>query len=63
MHANTNLFGKMCMSAWCRWICAQAEKLAETKGLNFVDREKAKHHAKKEAEQMYDNSDYARDDY
>ena len=41
----------------------QAEKLAETKGLNFVDREKAKHHAKKEAEQMYDQSDYGRNDY
>ncbi|KAH8915747.1 hypothetical protein BT69DRAFT_1251206 [Atractiella rhizophila] len=29
---------------------AEVDKLFETKGLDFIDREKAKHHAKKEAE-------------
>ena len=32
----------------------EVDKLAETKGLDFVDRERAKHHAKKQAEQLYD---------
>ncbi|KAL7266711.1 hypothetical protein RUND412_010735 [Rhizina undulata] len=33
---------------------AEVDKLVETKGLDFVDREKAKHAAKKSAERMYD---------
>ncbi|GJJ68918.1 hypothetical protein EMPS_01264 [Entomortierella parvispora] len=33
---------------------AEADKLFETKGLDFLDREKAKHQAKKEAERLYD---------
>jgi len=33
---------------------AEIDKLAETKGMDFVDREKAKHHAKKQVESMYD---------
>ena len=33
---------------------AEVDKLAETKGLDFVDREKAKRHAKQNAEHMYD---------
>jgi len=33
---------------------AEVDKLAETKGLDFVDREKAKHHAKENAEHMYE---------
>lgn len=33
---------------------AEVDKLAETKGLDFVDKERAKHHAKKQAEQLYD---------
>ncbi|GJJ68917.1 hypothetical protein EMPS_01263 [Entomortierella parvispora] len=33
---------------------AEADKLFETKGLDFLDREKAKHQAKKEAEKLYD---------
>ena len=37
---------------------AEADKLFETKGLDFIDREKAKHQAKKEAERLYDQ-DYA----
>jgi len=32
---------------------AEVDKLVETKGLDFVDREKAKHHAKKQAEELY----------
>ena len=32
----------------------EVDKLAETKGLDFVDRERAKHHAKKQAEHLYD---------
>ncbi|KKA30488.1 hypothetical protein TD95_000653 [Thielaviopsis punctulata] len=33
---------------------AEVDKLFETKGLDFIDREKAKYHAKKQAEEMYD---------
>ena len=34
---------------------AEIDKLAETKGEDFFDKEKAKHHAKKRAEEMYDD--------
>ncbi|KAI2641568.1 hypothetical protein GGS26DRAFT_585958 [Hypomontagnella submonticulosa] len=34
---------------------AEVDKLFETKGLDFLDREKAKRHAKEQAEQMYDH--------
>jgi hypothetical protein len=34
---------------------AEVDKLAETKGEDFFDREKAKHQAKKNAEKMYDD--------
>ncbi|KIH92823.1 cipC-like antibiotic response protein [Sporothrix brasiliensis 5110] len=33
---------------------AEVDKLVETKGLDFIDREKAKHHARQNAEQLYD---------
>lgn len=33
---------------------AEVDKLVETKGLDAIDREKAKHHAKKQAEHLYD---------
>lgn len=33
---------------------AGVDYLAETKGADFVDREKAKHEAKQKAEQLYD---------
>ncbi|CAJ2507596.1 Uu.00g087820.m01.CDS01 [Anthostomella pinea] len=33
---------------------AEVDKLFETKGLDAYDREKAKHHAKKQAEELYD---------
>ncbi|KAG2172043.1 hypothetical protein NQZ79_g6326 [Umbelopsis isabellina] len=36
------------------FAAAEADKLFETKGLNFIDREKAKHEAKKNAERMYE---------
>jgi hypothetical protein len=35
------------------FAAAEADKLFETKGLDFIDREKAKHQAKLAAEQMY----------
>ncbi|KAH8797053.1 hypothetical protein F5882DRAFT_287482, partial [Hyaloscypha sp. PMI_1271] len=34
---------------------AEVDKLAETKGMDFIDREKAKHHAKQQVEGMYDS--------
>lgn len=34
---------------------AEVDKLAETKGEDFFDKEKAKHHAKERAEKLYDN--------
>jgi hypothetical protein len=33
---------------------AEVDKLAETKGMDFIDREKAKYHAKQQVEGMYD---------
>ena len=33
----------------------EVDKLAETKGMDFYDKEKAQHHAKKGAEKMYDD--------
>lgn len=32
----------------------EADRLAETKGADFIDKEEAKHKAKKNAEQLYD---------
>lgn len=37
------------------FVGAEVDKLAETKGMDEYDREKAKRHAKKSAEQMYDD--------
>ena len=34
----------------------QVDKLAETKGMDYLDREKAKRHAKQEAENLYDQN-------
>jgi hypothetical protein len=34
---------------------AEVDKLAESKGLDFIDREKAKHHAKQNAEHLYED--------
>jgi len=33
---------------------AEVDKLVETKGLDYIDREKAKRHAKEQAEHLYD---------
>ncbi|ORY67247.1 cipC-like antibiotic response protein [Pseudomassariella vexata] len=33
---------------------AEVDKLVETKGLDHIDRQKAKHHAEKQAEHLYD---------
>lgn len=35
-------------------VGAEADKLAETKGMDFVDREKVKHQAKENARDMYE---------
>ncbi|KAI0133069.1 hypothetical protein F4776DRAFT_625974 [Hypoxylon sp. NC0597] len=40
---------------------AEVDKLVETKGLDFIDREKAKRHAKEQAEHLYD-SQYGNED-
>ena len=42
---------------------AEVDKLAETKGEDFFDREKAKHHAKKRAEDLYDDHYGGADQY
>lgn len=42
---------------------AEADKLIETKGLDYVDAEKAKHHAKQNAEQLYDSHYGDMDEY
>ena len=40
---------------------AEVDRLAETKGEDYFDREKAKHEAKKRSEQLYDQH-YGQDD-
>jgi hypothetical protein len=40
---------------------AEADKLAETKGVDFIHREEAKHQAKKRSEELYDQH-YGQDD-
>jgi hypothetical protein len=42
---------------------AEVDKLAETKGEDFVDRERSKHEAKKRAEQLYDDHYGGQDQY
>ena len=42
---------------------AEVDKLAETKGADWVDREKAKHHARENAEHMYDEHYGGYDNY
>eukprot|EP00891_Asterochloris_glomerata_P007934 jgi/Astpho2/7934/gw1.00118.54.1_t len=32
----------------CCWCCAEVDRLAETKGMDYMDREKAKRHAKQQ---------------
>ncbi|KAF9993615.1 hypothetical protein BGZ79_001700 [Entomortierella chlamydospora] len=40
--------------AFAALAAAETDKLFETKGLDFLDREKAKHQAKEQAMRMYD---------
>jgi len=42
---------------------AEVDKVAESKGLDFVDRERAKHHAKKQAEDLYDKQYGGQENY
>lgn len=42
---------------------AEVDKLAETKGEDFFDRERAKHEAKKRSEQLYDSHYGGQDQY
>lgn len=42
---------------------AEVDKLAETKGMDFMDKERAKHHAKKQAEHLYDEQYGDLDEY
>jgi len=58
-HTNISFAGKPVSHQFAKELLvgiagAEVDKLAETKGMDFVDREKAKHHAKENAEQMYD---------
>ncbi|KAK3359874.1 hypothetical protein B0T25DRAFT_112421 [Lasiosphaeria hispida] len=41
----------------------EIDRLVETKGLDFVDREKAKRHAEKQVEDMYDSQYGERESY
>lgn len=42
---------------------AEVDKLAETKGMDYLDREKAKHHAKKQVEHLYEQQHGQYDEY
>ena len=42
---------------------AEVDKLFETKGLDFLDKEKAKRHAEKQAEHLYDQQYSQYDQY
>lgn len=42
---------------------AEVDKLAETKGEDYFDKEKAKHHAKKQAEELYEHQYGQYDEY
>jgi len=41
----------------------EVDRLVETKGLDFVDRERAKHQAKEQAKQLYDQQYSSQDQY
>jgi hypothetical protein len=41
----------------------EVDRLAETKGLDFLDREKAKHRAKEQAKDLYDTQYSGQDQY
>lgn len=44
-------------------VGAEVDKLIETKGLDYVDRERAKHQAKRQAEHLYDQHYGGQDQY
>ncbi|TAQ91254.1 hypothetical protein B7494_g428 [Chlorociboria aeruginascens] len=44
-------------------VGGEVDKLAETKGEDFIDRERAKHHARENVEQMYDEHYGGQDQY
>lgn len=41
----------------------EVDRLAETKGADYIDREKAKHQAKRQAEELYDSHYGGNDQY
>ncbi|KAG0362401.1 hypothetical protein BGZ54_008633 [Gamsiella multidivaricata] len=45
---------KLTKEIFAAMAAAETDKLFETKGLDFLDREKAKHQAKKNAERIYE---------
>jgi hypothetical protein len=45
------------------FAAAEVDKLVETKGADWVDREKAKRQARERAENMYDEQYGGRDEY
>lgn len=45
------------------FAAAEVDKLAETKGEDFFDKERSKHEAKKKAEQLYDQHYGDQDNY
>ncbi|KAE8443624.1 hypothetical protein EG329_001557 [Mollisiaceae sp. DMI_Dod_QoI] len=44
-------------------VGGEVDKLAETKGMDWVDKEKAKHHAKEQVQNMYDQQYGGNDQY
>ncbi|KAF9995336.1 hypothetical protein BGZ79_010971 [Entomortierella chlamydospora] len=46
---------KLTKEIFAALAAAEADKLFETKGLDFIDREKAKHAAKKHADEIYEH--------
>lgn len=45
------------------FVGGEVDKLAETKGADWIDREEAKRHAQRNAEQMYDQHYGGQDQY
>ncbi|KAF8974918.1 hypothetical protein BGZ46_009590 [Entomortierella lignicola] len=50
---NPNDPHKLAKEALAGIVGTQLDKLFETKGLDFIDRQKAKHHAQQEADKLY----------
>ncbi|KAF7561069.1 hypothetical protein G7046_g3080 [Stylonectria norvegica] len=45
------------------FAAAEVDKLAETRGMDYVDKERTKHQAKKQAEHLYDQQYSDQDQY